>query len=82
VNGQPVSDPAEPITAMRGLAGTATVFFKETTDRRHHAVLADRRFLTEVTHTFLIRAPAEITASCYVLQGERLSLSEIGLQHA
>jgi hypothetical protein len=82
VNGQPVSDPAELITAMRGLAGTATVFFKETTDRRHHAVLADRRFLTEVTHTFLIRAPAEIAVSCYALQGERLSLPEIGLEHA
>lgn len=82
VNGHPVSDPVELITTMRGLARTATVFFKETTDRRHHAVLADRRFLTEVTHTFLIRAPAEIAASCYALQGERLSLSEIGLEHA
>jgi hypothetical protein len=82
VNGHPVSDPVELITTMRGLAGTATVFFKETTDRRHHAVLADRRFLTEVTHTFLIRAPPEIAASCYALQGERLSLSEIGLEHA
>ena len=79
VNGNPVSDPAEVITTMRGLAGTATVFFKETTDRRHHAVLADRRFLTEVAHTFLIRAPAEIAASCYALQGQRLTLPEIGL---
>jgi hypothetical protein len=75
VTGQPVSDPAELITTMRGLARTETVFFKETTDRRHHAVLADRRFLSEVTHTFLIRSPAEIAASCYALQGERLSLS-------
>ena len=50
VNGHPVSDPAELITTLRGLAGTATVFFKETTDRRHHAVLADPRFLTEITH--------------------------------
>jgi hypothetical protein len=82
VNGHPVSDPAELIAAMRGLAGTARVFFKETTDRRHHAALADRRFLAEATHTFLIRAPAEIAASCYALQGERLSLSEIGLEHA
>jgi hypothetical protein len=70
------------ITTLRGLAGTATVFFKETTDRRHHAVLADPRFLTEVTHTFLIRAPAEIAASCYALQGQRLTLPEIGLEHA
>lgn len=82
VGGHPVSDPVELITTMRDLAGTATVFFKETTDRRHHAVLADRRFLTEGTHTFLIRAPAEIAASCYALQGERLTLAEIGLKHA
>ena len=82
VNGQPVADPAELIATLRGLAGTATVFFKETTDRRHHAVLADRRFLTEVRHTFLIRAPAEIAASCYAIQGPRLSLPEIGLEHA
>ena len=82
VGGHPVSDPAELITTLRGLAGTATVFFKETTDRRHHAVLADPRFLAEVTHTFLIRAPAEIAASCYALQGQRLTLPEIGLEHA
>jgi Sulfotransferase domain len=82
VNGHPVCDPAELIATMRGLAATAAVFFKETTDRRHHAVLADRRFLAEATHTFLIRAPAEVAASCYALQGERLSLSEIGLEHA
>jgi hypothetical protein len=82
VNGHPVADPAELITTLRGLAATATVFFKETTDRRHHAVLADRRFLTEATHTFLIRAPAEIAASCYALQGDRLTLGEIGLEHA
>ena len=82
VNGHPVSDPAELITTLRGLAGTTTVFFKETTDRRHHAVLADQQFLTEATHTFLIRAPAEIAASCYALQGQRLTLSEIGLEHA
>ncbi len=82
VNGHPVADPAKLITTLRGLAGTGRVFFKETTDRRHHAVLADRRFLAEVTHTFLIRAPAEIAASCYALQGQRLTLPEIGLEHA
>jgi Sulfotransferase domain len=82
VNGRLESDPAGLITALRGLARTATVFFKETTDRRHQAVLADPWFLTEVTHTFLIRSPAEIAASCYALQGQRLTLPEIGLEHA
>jgi hypothetical protein len=82
VNGHHVTDPAELIATLRGLAGTATVFVKETTDRRHPAVLADRRFLAEVRHTFLIRAPAEIAASCYAFQGPRLTQSELGLEHA
>jgi Sulfotransferase domain len=82
VDGHLVSDHAELITTLRGLAETATVFSKDTTDRLYQAVLADRRFLTEVTHTFLIRAPAEIAASCYALQGPRLTLPEIGLEYA
>jgi hypothetical protein len=82
VNGHPVSDPAELVTTLLSLAETSAVFLKETTDRRHHAVLADQRFLAEVTHTFLIRAPAEIAASCYAVQGPRLTFGEIGLEHA
>jgi hypothetical protein len=82
VNGHLVADPAELIKTLRGLAETATVFFKETTDRRHPAVLADRRFLREVTHTFLIRSPAEITSSIYAVQGPGLTLPQIGLEHA
>ena len=82
VNGRPVSDPSELVTTLLGLAETSAVFFKETTDRRHPAALADRRFLAEVTHTFLIREPAEIAASCYALQGPKLTLPEIGLEHA
>jgi hypothetical protein len=82
VDGRSIADPAELITTLLDLAGTSAVFFKETTDRRHPAVLADQRFLAEVTHTFLLRAPAEIAASCYALQGPRLTLGEIGLEHA
>jgi len=82
VDGRPVADPEELIRTLRGLAETATVFFKETTDRRHPAVLADRRFLKEVTHTFLIRSPAEIASSIYALQGPGLTLPQIGLEHA
>jgi len=82
VDGHSVSDPAELITTLLGLARTAKVFFKETTDRRHHAVLADKRFLSEITHTFIIRAPSQIAASCYALQGPRLTLAEIGLEYA
>jgi hypothetical protein len=82
VVGHSISDPAELITTLLGLARTAQVFFKETTDRRHHAVFADRKFLKEVTHTFIIRAPSQIAASCYALQGPRLTLAEIGLEYA
>jgi hypothetical protein len=53
VDGHVVSDPAELITTLLDLAGTTAVFFKETTDRRHHAVLASPRFLAEARHTFL-----------------------------
>ena len=43
---------------------------------------SSKRASEEATHTFLIRAPAEIAASCYALQGQRLTLPEIGLEHA
>jgi hypothetical protein len=54
------------------------VFFKETTDRRHPAVLASVPFLTGVTHTFLIRHPAEIAASYYAIR-PGMRIDEIGL---
>jgi hypothetical protein len=82
VDGRPISDHAELIATLRGLGATATVFFKDTTDRLHPAVLADRRFLTEVTHTFLIRAPAEIAASSYAMAGPGMTLPQIGLEYA
>ena len=39
------------------------VFLKDTTDHRHDAVFADRRFLAEARHAFLIRRPEKIAAS-------------------
>jgi hypothetical protein len=82
VDGRPVADAAELIATLRALAETATVFVKETTDRRHPAVLADRRFLKEAAHTFLIRSPDEIAASIYALQGPGLTLPQLGLELA
>ena len=38
------------------------VFLKDTTDYRHSEVLADRRFLAESRHAFLIRRPEDIAA--------------------
>jgi hypothetical protein len=54
------------------------VFVKDTTDRRHPAILADRRFLAEAQHSFLIRHPDEIVPSYYALRPE-MAVDEIGL---
>ena len=44
------------------------VFLKETTDPQvRRAVLADRRFLAEASHAFLIRRPEEIAASLHAV---------------
>ncbi len=42
-------------------------------------VLADRRFLAEVRHAFIIRRPEEITASSYALS-PRININSIGLE--
>jgi Sulfotransferase domain len=42
-------------------------------------VLADRRFLAEARHAFLIRRPEEIAASSYALS-PRMNVSSIGLE--
>src|SRR6516225_4262164 len=42
-----------------------SVFLKDTTDQHLRDVLADRRFLAEARHAFLIRRPDEIAASYY-----------------
>jgi len=52
---------------LRGEARDRNVFFKETMDHQHDAVLADRPFLSEAHHAFLIRRPEEIAASYYAL---------------
>jgi hypothetical protein len=56
-----------------------SVFLKDTTDHRHDDVLADRRFLTEARHAFLIRRPEEIAASYYALFPD-MSINAIGLE--
>jgi hypothetical protein len=55
------------------------VFLKDTTGRRHDAVLADRRFLAEGRHAFLIRRPEEIAASSYAVEPE-MGIDAIGLE--
>jgi hypothetical protein len=43
------------------------MFLKDTMDHQHNEVLADRRFLAEARHAFLIRRPEKIAASYYAL---------------
>jgi Sulfotransferase domain len=72
-----VRSEAELIAALRELVGRTPVFFKDTTDFRYPGVLADQAFLAEVTHTFLIRHPAEAIASHFALN-RNLGRDEIG----
>jgi len=58
-----------------------SVFVKETPPAGQHFrdVLADRRFLAEARHAFLIRRPEEIAASNYALH-PGMSINAIGLE--
>jgi hypothetical protein len=58
-----------------------SVFVKDTppTDHDFRDVLADRRFLAEARHAFLIRRPEEIAASVYALYPE-IRINSIGLE--
>lgn len=64
---------------LRDETNDVTVFLKDTTDYQHREVLADRRFLAEGQHAFLIRRPEEIAASYYALF-PHMSINAIGLQ--
>jgi hypothetical protein len=72
-----VHSEAELIAALRELARRTPLFFKDTTDFHYPGVLADQAFLAEVTHTFLIRHPAETIASHFALN-RNLGRDEIG----
>jgi hypothetical protein len=67
----------ELIPALRELAARGPVFFKDTTDFYYPGLLADRSFLAEPVHTFLIRDPAAAIASHYALH-PGLGRDEIG----
>lgn len=65
VDGALVATEDELIPALRRLARSGPVFFKDTTDFYYPRLLADRAFLAGPVHTFLIRHPAEAIASHY-----------------
>ncbi|ONK14407.1 hypothetical protein [Streptomyces sp. MP131-18] len=79
VDGRMFTSPRSLLAWLRDETDGVTVFLKDTTDYRHREVLADRRFLAEGRHTFLIRRPEEIAASYYALYPD-MSINAIGLQ--
>jgi len=68
VEGRTFDSPASLLAWLREETHDVSVFLKETTDSRVlETVLADRGFLAEARHAFLIRRPEEIAASMYAL---------------
>ena len=64
VEGRTFESPVSLLAWLREETHDVSVFLKETTDSRvREVVLADRRFLAEARHAFLIRRPEEIAAS-------------------
>jgi hypothetical protein len=78
VGGIEVADEHQLIAAIRALARSGPVFFKDTTDFHYPGLLADTEFMREATHTFIIRDPAEVIASHYALNNA-LQRDEIGI---
>jgi hypothetical protein len=77
--GRTFDSPATLLAWLRDEALHRGVFLKDTMDHQHDEVLADRRFLAEARHTFLIRRPEEIAASYYALFPS-MTINAIGLE--
>jgi Sulfotransferase domain len=80
VEGRTFESPASLLAWLLEETPAISVFLKETTDSRvREVVLADRRFLAEAQHAFLIRRPEEIAASYYALKPD-MRIDAIGLE--
>ncbi|TCO55599.1 sulfotransferase family protein [Actinocrispum wychmicini] len=77
VGDREVRTEADLTAALRALSAQEPVFFKDTTDFHYPGLLADRQFLAEATHTFIIRHPSEAIASHFALNAQ-LQRDEIG----
>ena len=73
--------PSSLLAWLRDESHNLRVFLKDTPPTDHHFrdVLADRRFLAEARHAFLIRRPEEIAASSYALYPS-MNIGSIGLE--
>jgi hypothetical protein len=79
VKGQPFESPVSFLAWLVDQTRDVDVFLKDTPNRRHQALLADRRFLAEAHHAFLIRRPEEIAASLYAIVPD-MDVDAIGLE--
>lgn len=79
IDGRTFDSPRALLTWLADQMPDVKVFLKDTTGRRHHAVLADRRLLAEARHAFLIRRPEEIAASSYAVE-PGIGVDAIGLE--
>lgn len=71
----------ELIAAIRELARSGPVFFKDTTDERYPGLLSDGEFLArDAVHTFLIRHPRETIASYHALNPD-VEIHQIGAEY-
>jgi hypothetical protein len=79
VEGRTFDSPVSFLAWLMDHTHDRNVFLKDTTGRRHHPVLADRRVLAEARHAFLIRRPEEIAASSYAVEPD-MGRDAIGLE--
>jgi hypothetical protein len=79
VDGRMFATPASLLAWLDDETHDVNVFLKDTTDHRYGDVLADRRFLAEARHAFLIRRPEEIAASYHALWPD-MGIEEVGLE--
>jgi hypothetical protein len=79
VDGRTFDAPASLLAWLRDETHDVNAFLKETTDHSYGEILADRRFLAEGRHAFLIRRPDEIAASYYELYPQ-MRIHEVGLE--
>ena len=80
VEGRTFESPASLLAWLREETHAVSVFLKETTDYRvREVVLADRRFLAEARHAFLIRRPRRSRRPCTRSKPD-MRIEDIGLE--
>jgi hypothetical protein len=78
VAGTHVDTPAELFARVLEVGRTSTVFFKDTTEYDYLPHLDDAT-IRAITHTFMVRDPAEVIASHYAVN-PAMTLAEVGFE--